>query len=304
MLSRRGFTLVELLIGVVVFGIVALATMRVMNGVLNTTRSQVAVATNQANVRTGLLALPGELREIGYDSVPANGAVDSDLLAIAAHRVTFRAMRGFGTTCGTPPASLQEFWIRKPIVGLREPQLTDGFLVFVDFEDNLAADDQWLAMQVTAIDPNSTCGPGVPAIKLTLSATPQVVTLAGPANIQTSNFKVGGPVRWYERVEYGPYTDPSTGLAWLGVRSLSLGQTSLTPVFGPLPDTLAFSLEYRGSDLSLLDPATTPPIEVRAIGVSLTGTTATPVSLAGSTRRSRAPTTFTTLVALRNTLRP
>lgn len=302
MLSRRGFTLVELLIGIVAFGIVALAIMRVMNGVLNATRSHVAVAANQANVRTGLLALPGELREVGYDSVPANGAVDSDLLAIAAHRVAFRAMRGYGTTCGIPTGT--EFRIRRPTVGLREPKLSDGFLLFVDFDQNLAADDEWLAMQVTDIDPNSTCGPGVPAIKLTLSTTPRVMTGTGLRNIQPSDYWVGGPVRWYERVEYGPYTDPATGLAWLGVRSLSLGQPSLTPVFGPLPDTLAFSLEYRGSNLSLLDPATSLPIEVRAIGVSLTGTTATPVSLAGSTRRSRVPTTFTTLVALRNTLRP
>jgi prepilin-type N-terminal cleavage/methylation domain-containing protein len=301
MLTRRGgFTLVELLVSIVVLAIIGFASMRMMNGVLSTSRAQVAVATSQTNVRTGMLAFPAELREVGYDSIPDTGGVESDLLAIAAHRVTFRAMRGLGMTCGTPTQT--EFRVRKPITGIREPIATDGFRLFVENDPNQSGDDQWVAMHVAAIDPNSNCS-GAPAIKFTLSSVPQVDTLAG-TDMQLPQYRVGGPVRWFEKMEYGPYVDPSTGLAWVGARSVSQGQVNLKPVFGPLPDTLAFALEYRDGNMGVLDPATTPPIRVRAVVATLTGTTDAPVSLAGSARRSRSLTTFTTLVALRNTLRP
>lgn len=301
MLTRRGFTMVELLISIVVLSIVGMATMRVMRGVLNTTRAQVATASTQTNVRTGMLALPQELREVGYDTIPLTGGVVSDLEAIAPHRVTFRAMRGLGVTCGTP--SLSQFVVRRPITGIRMPLLTDGFLLFVESDPNQGLDDQWVSLNVTAVDTNATCGGGEPAIALTLGSAPLVDPVNG-VPMAISQYFVGGPIRWYERVEYGPYADPATGLAWLGARSLSLGQTSLTPVFGPLPDTTSFTLDYRGTDMAVLNPATAPPSQVRAIRVTLTGTTDGPVSLAGSTNRNRAQTTFSTLVALRNTLRP
>jgi prepilin-type N-terminal cleavage/methylation domain-containing protein len=301
MLNRRGLSLVEVLVAIVILGLVGLATARVLQGMLNTTTAQMAVATNQGMVRTGMLALPQELREIGYDTIPYGpGGTISDLEAIAPHRLTFRAMRGIGFTCGTP--TLTEFRIRAPAAGVRDPLPTDGFLLFVESDPNLAADDQWVSMAVVAMDFNSTCGADS-AIAFTLAAAP-VVDPFTPATLSLSQYRVGGAIRWFERLEYGPYVDGGTGLAHIGVRSLSLGDASLSPIIGPLPDTTAFLLEYYDAAGTLLDPTVAPPISVRSIGIRISGTTSRPVSLAGSTKRGRSVATAGTQVALRNTLRP
>jgi prepilin-type N-terminal cleavage/methylation domain-containing protein len=156
MLTRRGFTLIELLITIVLLAIVGLATARILRTLLNSTTAQMQIAGNQGMMRTGMLALPLEFREIGYDTIPLAGQATTDLEAIAAHRITFRAMRGMSTTCGTP--TLTEFRVRKPVIGVREPVVTDGFLLFVENDPNYGLDDQWVTMNVTSIDLNSTCG--------------------------------------------------------------------------------------------------------------------------------------------------
>jgi len=299
MLTRRGFTLVELMVSVVLLGLIAVAGARVLRVVLNTTSAQMGLAATQGTVRVGVFALPQEFREIGYDSVPASGQVTSDLEEIAAHRITFRAMRGLGFTCGTP--SLTTLTIRKPTFGIRGPLLTDGFLLFVESDPNYSLDDQWVPLQIASIDSTATCG-GQPAITFTLAAPPELDPVAHTA-IAISQVFVGGPIRWYERVEYGPWVDAS-GAAYVGFRSLSLGQRELSPILGPLIDTTGFALTYYSATGTVLNPQLAAPASVRSIGLDLHGATASPVSLAGSTKRSQAVTSVSTRVALRNTLRP
>lgn len=299
---RNGFSLIELLIAITVLGIVGLATSKIMRTMLSATAAQVAVAANQGNIRNGILVLPLEFREIGFDTIPlAVGApAVSDLEAIAANRMRFRAMRGLSTTCGSP--TLTSYQIRKPIVGSRLPLDSDGFMLFVESDPNYGLDDQWVRMAVQAINYNTFCGADS-AITLTLSATPLVDSAAGTA-MSIAQLFVGGPVRWYERMEYGPYVDPVSGEAFLGARSVSLGEAALQPMIGPLADTTGFALTYYNGVGTVLDPAVANPNVVRSIGVRLTGIPSAPVSLAGTARRQRGVTTVTTRVALRNTLRP
>jgi prepilin-type N-terminal cleavage/methylation domain-containing protein len=301
MLKRRGFTLIELMVTIVLLGVVGLVTARVLTSMLRVTTAQIQLTGAQGTARTGALAIPQEFREIGFDTIPngLGGTTSSDLEAIAAHRITFRAMRGVSTTCGTP--TLTEFRIRKPILGIREPLLTDGFVLFVENKVNQGNDDQWVAMSVSDIDYTSTCGAD-PAIRLSLSAVP--VPDASLGVLSMANYFVGGPIRWYERMEYGPVIDATTGRAFVGARSLSLGENTLQPMIGPLPDTLGFALTYYDADGNVLDPATAPKIDVRSIGISLTGSTTGPLSLSGSSTRSRSQLPVFTRVALRNILRP
>lgn len=297
MLSRRGFTLIELVVSLFVLGLVGIATTRVLRSLFNASGAQIAIANTQGVMRTAALALPQDLREIGYDTIPATGAVDSDLLSIGHRRLTFRAMRGLGITCGTP--TLTEFRIRAPAIGLRDPQPTDGFLLFLESDPNLAADDQWVPLSVASIDYASSCG-GEPAIALHLAAPP-IVNPAASQPMALSQHFVGGPVRWFERIEYGPHRDPSSGQAYLGVRSVSLGQTELSPLIGPFPDTTSFLFEYIGTGGPISPPG--PPSAVRTVVLVLNGQTE-PVSLAGGSDRSAVPSVVVARVALRNALRP
>jgi len=299
MLTRRGMTLVELLISIVLLAFVGLAATRLMTSMLRVASAQVQVAGAQGISRTGTLAIPAEFREIGFDTIPGVG-INSDLESIAAYRLTFRAMRGVGITCSVA-AGVNEFKIRTPLFGMRAPMLTDSFRLFVENDVNRGDDDQWVSLAVTAIDA-STCGADA-AVTLTLSSAP--LHLSGGTAILASEVFVGGPIRWYERMEYGPVIDGTTSRTYIGARSLNLNQNTLTAMIGPLPDSTGFALTYYDAVGGVLDPTVAAnKVKVRSIGLRTIGTTSAAISLAGSSNRSRSNSPVFTRVALRNNLRP
>lgn len=297
MLKRRGFTLIELMVAIVMLGIVGLMMARLMTSMLRVTTAQIQVAGAQGASRTGVSAIPLEFREIGYDTLTKGGTTDSDLEAIAANRLTFRAMRGIGMTCDIS-VGIDAFKVRLPIFGLREPAITDSFRIFIENDVNLGTDDQWVTLVVTDIDDDN-CGPDK---ALLLTVTPPKYD--DGSNVPITQIFVGGPIRWYEQMEYGPVVDGTTGRTYVGARSLNLGQDNLAPMIGPIPDSTGFALIYYGGDGTVLDPTVaTNRIKVRSIGITLTGTTTAPVSLAGSSTRARNTSPVFTRVALRNNLR-
>ena len=300
MLKRRGFTLLELLVSIVLLGIVGLAMARLMTSMLRVTSAQVQVAGAQGTSRTGTLAVPSEFREIGFDTIPGVG-IDTDLEAIAANRITFRAMRGMGNVCQIN-GSLTELRIRTPFFGMRDPVGTDSFRLFVENDRNRGDDDQWVSLDVRDIDQSSSCGADA-AWRLVLNGAPVHVP-GGTNDILVSEVFNGAPVRWFERVEYGPVVD-ANNRTWVGARTLNLGQNTLTEMLGPLPDSTGFALIYYDADNVVLSPTNAAnKAKVRSIGVTLIGSTTSPVSLSGSSTRSRGNSTVYTRVALRNSLRP
>lgn len=300
MLKRdRGFTLIELMVGIVMLGLVGLMMAQLMTSMLRVTTAQVQKAGSQATARTGVSAIPLEFREIGFDTIPDVGT-DTDLEAIGRHRLTFRAMRGTGMTCGIS-AGVDELWIRVPVFGLREPVSTDSFRLFVENDVNRGDDDQWVTLEVNAIDNSSTCGPDK-AIRLEVSVPEHTPGLGDV--VDAADVFVGGPVRWYEVMEYGPVIDGGTNRTYVGARSINLGQNTLLPMIGPLVDSTGFTLTYFDGDGVELSPTVaTNRIKVRSIGINLTGATTGPISLAGATNFVRDTTPVFTRVALRNNLR-
>ncbi len=296
MLNRRaGVTLLEVLVSLVLLGLIGIATTRVLQATFGATGRQMAMAAAHGAARVGALALPQEFREVGFDSVPWPGGIaTSDLEAIGPRSLRFRAMRGLGITCGTP--TLQEFRVRRPLLGLRPPLPTDGVLLFVENTRGIAQDDQWVLLDVAAIDLASQCN-GDPAIAFRLSRAPEV---APGVPMTLSQHFVGGPVRWFERIEYGPWVDAS-GRAFIGVRSVSLAEPELAPAVGPLPGPAAFRFEYFDAAGNGLDPASASPLLVRSIGVVITGLGAGSASTGGP---AGGQVTVAGRAALRNTLRP
>jgi prepilin-type N-terminal cleavage/methylation domain-containing protein len=294
MRNRRGFSLVELLITMVVLGIVTASLGRILLQTFRVSESQLVQADLQSNVRTGGLILPLEFREIGYDSNITTGAVTPDIEAMATNEIQFRAMRGYSTTCGTP--SLNEIRFRKPVTGLRLPLMTDGFLLYVENDENTGIDDQWIPLTVTAINPNGLCGADS-AVVLTIN-TPQV---APGVNLTLASVFVGGPVRYFERIRFGTFVD-TDGLTYVGARSVSTGEASFRALVGPLSAANGLQFRYFARNGTALDPATANPAAVRSVQVTIRGLGRQAVNLAGSANRQRAGMTTTTIVALRNTL--
>ncbi|HEX9895027.1 MAG TPA: prepilin-type N-terminal cleavage/methylation domain-containing protein [Gemmatimonadales bacterium] len=309
MRGRRGFTLVEIMVVMVMMLLVGAALTRILVNSMRVSRAQMITADMQSNVRVGGLAVPLELREIGYDSniseLAGPGAVRSDIEAIGTNFIQFRASRGFSTLCGAwslPNGGEGTLRIRKPVLGIREPLPSDSFQVFVENTPTISSDDQWLDAKITAIDLNGICGAGGdPAIILTVSAEGISTKFDGTDDVVDANLSYGSPVRWFERMRFGSFVD-ADGLTYLGARSISAGEGAYRAVAGPMDPITGFMLTYYNKNGVPVAPGVGNPVDVRTIEVQLLGRTGSQVALAGTRMANRTMIT-TTRVALRNTLR-
>jgi prepilin-type N-terminal cleavage/methylation domain-containing protein len=298
MSSRRGFTLVELLIVMVMLTLIGGALTRILLNSMRVSAGQMVQADMQSNVRTGGLVLPIELREVGYDSNITTGVVTPDLLLINDNFIQFRAGRGFSSTCGTP--SLTEWRIRKPSYGMRAPAVSDGFMLYVENDPNTGTDDQWVPLTVTAIDANGLCTGGQPdSAYILTTSTPEV---SPGVNLTLANVFVGGPVRFFEIMRFGSFVD-ADGLRYIGARSISAGEGAYRAVAGPIAAADGLEFWYYDRNASLLDPSVAAPATVRAVEVRITGATRNTSTLAGTLPRTNRTMFTRTRVALRNTLR-
>jgi prepilin-type N-terminal cleavage/methylation domain-containing protein len=296
--TRRGFTLVEVLIAMVMLALIGGALTRVLVNSMRVSSGQMVQADMQSNVRTGGLVLPLELREVGYDSNITTHVVTSDVEQINASFVQFRAGRGFSSTCGTP--TLTEWRIRKPSYGLRAPAVTDGFMLYVENDPNTGVDDQWIPLVVTAIDPNGLCAAGPDSAYILTTATPEV---APAVNLTLANIFVGGPVRFYEVMRFGSFVD-ADGLTYVGARSISAGEADYRAVAGPIAaGATGLRFLFYDKNAAALDPAVAAPMNVRSIEVQITGETRSTATLSGTLPRVTRGMYTQTRVALRNTLR-
>lgn len=302
---RRGFTLVELMVGLMLTGLVGGVVYRLLINNQRVSRAQIARVGVQDNVRIGATVVTSELRELGYDSVPATAsaaliaatgaaAADTDLRLAQPGRVQYRAMRGFGITCAAPTAG--RLVLRRSLYsGLRDPAAGDGLTAFVEGERTTGGDDAWVQAVVAAVAAGA-CDDGAPGLAVTLAwPTPAVGAAAAPAMAR------GGPVRVFEIMELQYYV--SGGQSWLGMRSVSAGGT-IQPLVGPLADSTGGA---RGLTFAYLDGNDVPTSaldRVRSIAVTLRGVTEQRVYQSGGQTSAIDTLSTTARVALRNALRP
>jgi prepilin-type N-terminal cleavage/methylation domain-containing protein len=215
MMRLRGFTLVELLMGLIIMGLVASVLARVFITQQRLTVAQVEQASMQANVRTGTLILANELREL------ATGVTGgTDIKAFSATTIAYRAMRSLAIACRVSLGSVR---VRTtPIYGARPITANqDSMLLFVEHSPTDNTDDEWVSLPITAITV-STCPDGSPAFRLATVNPPPI-----------SEVQVDAPVRTFEIMEIAPVL--AGGHNWLGAHSLSdPANLPLTPVAGPI----------------------------------------------------------------------
>lgn len=225
--SRRGFTLIELLVSLILLVLVGGSMYKVLNTVQRVTGKQTQSAAMQGNLRTGMQLIQTELQEISTNS----GNDSSDIISMSGTLLQYRAARGIGATCGTPTATNVK--IRKSSYsGLRDPDHNRDLLyIFWDADTLQTSDDKWSPVSITGIGA-STCPDGATAYDLTVSGMLipilDLTALTGVPSAGAGSI----PVRFYETMEIGPVTD--AGQEWLGIRSVSGGETVLVPVAGPL----------------------------------------------------------------------
>lgn len=281
--SRRGFTLLEIMVSLSMMLIVCGAVYQLLITTQRLSRAQSEQASLQASVRAGSLFVANELREV---NTAAGGSRDrNDLLSIAASAATFRVMRGIGFLCQNPSAT-QIRIARGGFSGHREPQAgRDSAYVFVEGDAETDLDDAWLPLPITQVSPGAPCAGGGPSIALTVPSTAVLVDVP-----------TGTPVRVYEIMELKLYR--SEGRSWLGARSVSAGE-AIQPVVGPLTDGNGFRLEYLDGG----GGATNDVTAVKSIRVTLRGISEG-LARAGGGQPKPVEEELSTQVSLRNASRP
>jgi prepilin-type N-terminal cleavage/methylation domain-containing protein len=280
MTTRRGFTLVELLMGLIIMGIVGAALARVFISQQRLTVAQVEQASMQANVRTGTMIMANELREL---ATGVSGG--TDIKSFSATNLTYRAMRSLALACRIGLASVRvrdsPIFGARPIVAGR-----DSMLLFVEHVRSTPDDDEWVALPINDIT-NSTCPDGSPAVRLGTTSPPpasEVDTLAA--------------VRTFEIMEVGPVL--AGGHNWLGARSVSAGE-ALTPVAGPIT-VAGLSLTYLDANGNVTGSRS----NIRSIRIVLRGQSDWNVRPGGAIGVPLQPLldSLVTTVTLRNTRLP
>ena len=280
---RRGFTLVEILVSLVVMVVVTGAIYKMLTSSQRLARAQAERVSLQSNVRSGALIVPAELREL--NTVLGN-VLNTDVLTALPTDITYRAMRGIGFVCQTPTAT--EIRVaRSSYSAYRDPAAgRDGVYIFIDGNPDIATDDVWLPLGVTGVTAASSCGGAI-----ALTVTPSTTALTA--------VPVGTPVRIYETMQLQLYS--SGGKNWLGARSVSAGETSMQPVLGPLTaNGLAFEYLDAGG------VATTDPTAIKMIRVTIRGVTDQNINLGDGSSGTLASVqdSLVTQVVLRNAFRP
>lgn len=292
--DHRGFTLIEILVALAVFGVVAATMLRVLMTAQRVTTAQTVRATLQSNLRVGSLVLPNELRML-------NQSDTSDILTATDSSITYLAMRGFYTLCAAPGSAtsitVADSQPSGFTFGYRAPAVGDSLFLFYENDTLKMSDDKWVRLGISAVS-STTCGwpaAGSPAKTLTLGSTGIVTS----ATVVLSRFLKGSPVRVYEKTQIAPVT--SGGLTWLG---MCTGACSggLQPVIGPLLTAGGITLTYYDTTGAAVTPSTLAiRNSLRNISIRLIGVGEQSISRGDATGGlSVLQDTLTTSVTLRN----
>ena len=238
MLSRRrGFTLVEVLITLVVLGFVMAALYRVLISNQRTYQAQSQRVDLQQNIRAAVAILPSELREID--------ASDNDILAMSSTSITIRAMRYLGVVCKTPVlggiVSPVAVTIRRsPFWGARDINVTtDSLVIYYDGDPATRLDDDWAFARPSGVV-NANCADGAPGRLITMSLG------VGPGfslpNVPGA-ISVGAPLRGFETVTYQLYQPAGDTSYYIGMQAAG---GTMQPLIGPVLSN-GFTLAYYDS---------------------------------------------------------
>jgi prepilin-type N-terminal cleavage/methylation domain-containing protein len=275
-LSRRGVTLVEMIVTITLLALVSGVALRLLLRQHWTGEAQSQRAALQGTLRAAVLYLESEMRELG------GSPGDPDIIAFAAESLTYRSMRSAGTSCAMSPAALTVS--TADLYGYRAPQAgRDSLLVFMDGSPAISSDDRWLHLPLISVSGGS-CG-GRPALVLGTA----IDTAATPL----SWFPPLAPFRSFEIMQARLYS--SGGDYWLGARSVSAAEI-IQPLAGPF---LVHGLAMQFFD-SLVGPAGSAG-GIRSVDITLRGVSAAPIRTgAGMGLPQRRTDSLSTHVLLRN----
>ena len=294
LLTRRGFSIIELMIALVLLGLVSAAVYKVLVNNQRLYLAQTQTIDLQQNIRAAAAILPAEFRELD--------AADGDIKAMTPTSLRIRAMRELAFVCDDPVlgGGLGQIVLsvrQTPIYGTRQTfKQGDSILVYWEGNPTTRTDDKWVPAQLQKdADPgfcNDSLVPNNAAYLLTLQ--PQWIndpTLNRPGAIAR-----GAPVRGFDKVAYELYQAPAPDTSWyLGQRNPAQGGT-IQPMIGPLIGANGVTFTYLDS----IGNQTADSSKVSQIRIVLRARTASPIRSGGAGVQDYKVDSVDTWVALRN----
>lgn len=222
--NRRGFSLIELLVGFVIGMFVLTGVVQLMIVQGRGYRKQREVIDIRETAREAAALLSWDLRQSVVGSSP--------LGTMAAGTVALRSPRGLGTVCARHP-TLARYGLWKT-GGNILATVDDSALVYH------MGRDKWVALKITAVGTPGAMG--VTACAWPGARPPDVVVeLAVTTKSDTSYIKVGAPFRGFRKVLYTEYQQ--NGRWWLGrkVGAAATYEQLTGPLVAPASNGLAFA---------------------------------------------------------------
>lgn len=214
-MNRRGFTLAELMIAMVVTGIVGLALTRLLTSSQRVATTQVETALMQSMMRQGSNVLVSELQELGADTLGT-----ADIIAMTDSTISYRSMGVVGMACYISTTEVRllrnQMYGSSGIVPNR-----DSMLLFVDDSITKSTDDRWIVLPIVAVNNASTCG---------TNAAVSITTVVLPTDVAETVLEA--PVRIYAPMQFGVVA--SGGQRFLGLQQLRPTTSAMQPLAGPV----------------------------------------------------------------------
>jgi prepilin-type N-terminal cleavage/methylation domain-containing protein len=263
--TKRGFTLVELLVSMVLLGVVTGSiTSAAISAVRTADRSRER-ARQEGMLREVAAVVERELGDV---------ATAHDIGAAAADSIRYRAGRGSGYTCGVEGGAVVVRDADYRAWRLPDPARDSLLILLAD--DSLTGPAYWMVTPLLAAPGRGHCRDGAPGLRLSID--PVVVARASAHDM---------PLRVVEWMRIRLYE--SAGAWWLGAGSLRPGDV-IQPIAGPLsPGGLSFA--WLDNDAAAASPADAVLLELRL---------AAGANAPAGAGRGLAPDTLRTLIALRN----
>lgn len=300
LLGRRGYTIIELLIALVLLSMVSAAIYKVLVNNQRLYLAQTQTIDLNQNMRAAVTILPAEFRELD--------SPEGDIQAMSATSIRIRAMRLLGFVCGTPGnpplgggIGQLTLTIRStPMYGTRQTfNVNDSLLIYWEGNPLTRADDQWLTGQIKTVvtglvcSDSGTAGTGtVPHQGYTLTMQPQWINNPG-LNVANA-ITAGSPVRGFDNVTYSVYQSTTDRNWYLGQTNNSQGG-GIQPIIGPLIGANGVTFSYYDS----VGTVTADSSKVAQIGIVLRARTASPIRGASGVQAPKVDS-IVTRVALRN----
>ncbi len=291
--GRRGFTIIEVLVALVLLGLVSAALYRVLVNNQRLYMAQTQRIDLSQNIRAASTILPAEFRELD--------ASEGDISAMSATSISMRAMRWLGFACNTPALGGALTSVSVIVRGGAPGQplffgargidnSKDSVLIYYDGNVNSRTDDFWATGSITAAPNGQNCNDGTNGQRLLVN-----LNLLGLGPNVAGAIPLGAPVRGFERVIYQLYQAPGDTSWYVGFQPQ--GQ-SMQPLIGPV---LANGLTFQYYNAN--GAVTAIKNQVARIDITVRARTVSAVRAGGQAAAATVVDSVVTSVALRNNRR-